>query len=98
MHKDPQATLDYAVDWAAPVSRENPNGPWLADDETITASTWTVTPDGLTIEDEDSDATTATIWLSGGEIGDPKYTLTNHITTSQGRQDERSFTLAIRNR
>ena len=85
---DPDAVLDYAVDWTA----------WLSDGETITASTWTV-PDGIT---ETTPApsftdTAATIWLTGGTVGQ-SYSVTNHITTSQGRQDDRSLNIRVANR
>ena len=81
--KDPQAVLDYQVDWSA----------WL-DGDTLAASTWSV-PAGLTKADEDFDDSTATIWLSGGTAGSA-YRLTNHITTTAGRQDERSLTITVR--
>lgn len=78
---DPNAILDYAVDWST----------WLASGETITASTWTV-PTGLTTATPAASfaAGKATIWLTGGTAG-TSYRVTNHITTSAGRQDERSL-------
>ena len=102
MRKDPDAVLDYKRDWnrrppATP--NGNPGVPgtgWLAEGETIATSTWTV-PDGLTKDSESHDDTTATVWLSGGTLG-ANYIITNHITTSQGRSDERSLPIEIRNR
>lgn len=84
--KDPDAVLDYAVDWSA----------WLASGETITASTWTVDT-GLT-KNSDTHSTTATVaWLSGGTVG-VSYLCVNHITTSAGRQDDRTLTIVAHQR
>ena len=52
--KDPDAVLDYAVDWLR----------WLAGDE-IATSVWIV-PDGLTRVSDAATTTKATVWLSGG--------------------------------
>lgn len=77
--KDPAAVLDYAFDWSA----------WLAAGETITAHTITVTG-SLVVGAHTVLAGVVTAWLSGGVAGET-YTATCHITTSQGRQDERSI-------
>ena len=84
--KDPAAVLDYRLDWS----------PWLAEGETITASTMTAAT-GISMDSQTHDATTATVWLSGGTLGQ-QYAVTNHITTSAGRQDERTFTVTLRDR
>ncbi len=83
--KDPDAELDYRRDWSK----------WLPEGDTIETSTWLV-PDGITSESESHDDTTATIWLSGGTVGQ-SYEITNRITTTEGRTDDRTFTVAIRN-
>lgn len=85
--KDPDATLDYAIDWTQ----------WLVDDQ-ITNSTWEV-PAGLTIENEVFTSTSTVVWLSGGEVG-KTYTITNHITTNStpNRIDDRSFVIYIAQR
>ena len=83
--KDPNAKLDYTVDGAR----------WLGTD-TIQTSTWTV-PTGLTNESTSNSGTTATIWLSGGAVGQ-RYKVTNHIVTVAGRQDDRSFEVTIAQR
>jgi hypothetical protein len=83
--EDPTAVLDYTVDWTS----------WLAAGETITASTWVV-PSGLT-QTTPSPSITAgktTVWLTGGTAGQ-SYNVANHITTSQGRQDQRTFTVYV---
>ena len=85
IEKDPNATLDYGRDWTL----------WLAGD-TIVTSTWIV-PSGLTMTAESNTATTATVWLSGGTFGS-SYTVTNRIITAQGRIDDRSLQVVIRDR
>jgi hypothetical protein len=82
--KDPGEVKDYAVDW----SRH------LADGETISTSSWVVAS-GMTGGTESATDTTATIWLSGGTDG-VEYRATNHVVTNQGREFERSFTVAVR--
>jgi hypothetical protein len=81
--KDPDAVLDYGWDWSA----------WLNGD-TITASSWTVEA-GITADSDTFDATTTTIWLSGGTVG-TSYALVNHITTAAGREDDRTLTVTLR--
>lgn len=88
--KDPDALKDYRKNWALWLAGEDGTGT-----DTILDSTWTI-PDGLTLEDETFDDTTATIWLSGGTLR-TTYTVTNHITTTEGREEEDSFYITIRN-
>lgn len=83
--KDPNATLDYSIDWSK----------WLADD-TILSSAWTV-PAGLTQVSASNTTTIATVWLSGGTASQ-SYTVTNRITTAGGRTDERSIIIRIEER
>lgn len=86
--KDPDAKLDYTRDWSA----------WLAaaGDDTIDTSTWIV-PAGLTAGAESQTDTSTTIWLSGGTVGE-RYSVTNRVTTTGGRIDDRTFTIDIRQR
>jgi len=83
--KDPDATLDYKADWTL----------WLKDD-IINQSSWIV-PAGLTKEAEAVDNTTATVWLSGGTLGQ-KYEVINRIITTAGRTDDRTLTIRIRHK
>ncbi len=83
--KDPDAVLDYAVDWTL----------WLAGDE-IATSDWTV-PAGLNKVTDTKTTTKATVWVSGGQAGQ-SYTVTNRITTTGGRTDDRSITVKVENR
>lgn len=84
--KDPDAVLDWEIDWSA----------WLDTGETIVTSTWIV-PDGLTQDSDSSTGTTATVWLAGGTVG-TRYTVTNRITTSAGRTDDRSIRISVQDR
>lgn len=84
--KDPDAKLDYAVDWSV----------WLADGETIVTSDWVV-PDGLAEDSASFDDDSATVWLTGGTAG-TEYVVTNRITTGAGRIDDRSFRIRCQER
>jgi len=84
--KDPDAVLDYTRSWAD----------WLADGETISTSTW-IAESGITVDSDTNDTTTATVWLSGGTAGED-YELTNRITTSASRTDDRTFRIQVRQR
>ena len=75
--KDPDAVLDYSVNWEA----------WLSGD-TISASEWTI-PTGLTNDSDSFGDSVATVWLSSGTAG-KTYSIINHITTAAGRQDDNS--------
>ncbi len=77
-NKDPDAELDYSVDWES----------WLASD-TIATSTWTV-PAGLTEESSSNTTTKGTVVLSGGTAGQ-RYCVVNRITTAGGKIDDRTI-------
>lgn len=85
---DPLAVLDYEMGWSD----------WVQQGEVITASTWKVSPIGITMDPPGHPSTftddSATVWLSGGSL-DVVYMITNHITTNQARQTERSFFVQI---
>lgn len=82
--KDPNATLDYTFDWTAYLTP-------LAD--TIASVTW-VLPAGLTNVSQSNTTMTATVFVSGGTLGE-SLQLTCRITTAGGRTDDRSITLKI---
>jgi len=56
--KDPDAVLDYSVDWSK----------WLAGDQ-IETSTWFVSNPALQPSDDSNTTTRTTIWLAGGVAG-----------------------------
>ena len=83
---DPDETLDYLFDWAA----------WLSESETI--SDHAVTPtSGITVDSSTADATSVTVWVSGGDEG-TKQTLACRITTNQGRVGERTLQINVQER
>lgn len=82
--KDPNATLDYTFDWTAYLTP-------LAD--TIASVIW-VLPVGLTNVSQSNTSMTATVFVSGGTLGE-SLQLTCRITTAGGRTDDRSITLKI---
>ena len=84
--KDPDAVLDYGFDW----------NNWLASSETIVSAVWTI-PAGITkVSQVETDGYT-TIWLSGG-TANTDYNLSCKMTSSDGRTDERTATIKVRNR
>ena len=82
--KDPNAVIDYWIDWSK----------WLRGNDTVLTSEWIV-PAGITQDSEANDTTTTTIWLSGGTAGST-YSLTNRITTAQGRTQDKTITIRVR--
>lgn len=84
--KDPDAVLDWHFDWQ----------PWLQIGESISSSLFLVTA-GLTMDSSSNTSTNATVWLSGGNPGQP-YRVTNRIITNQGRTDDRSITIRVKDR
>lgn len=87
---DPDEFLDYGFEWE------------LEDDEEITASTWEHADGFLTLSDDafDVDTGLTLVWVAIVEDTPirTKAILTNHITTNQGRQRDRSIQLFITSR
>jgi hypothetical protein len=83
--KDPDATLDYGVDWSKFLATVG---------DTIANSIWIV-PDGITKSLDTFNDTITTIWLEGGTPG-MSYTLTNRITTAAGRVDDKSVKIKVK--
>jgi hypothetical protein len=82
--KDPNAVLDYEIDWSK----------WLPMGDTILTSEWLVA-DGIDMDSETNTNTTTTIWLSGGTAGQ-RYSLTNRITTTGGRTQDRTIVIRVK--
>jgi hypothetical protein len=88
--KDPDAVLDYSVDWGAE---------YLLDD-LIAESQWTVDPvedGGVTVAGSDFDASTAVVKAAGGLPG-RLYRLVNQVVLLSGRVDSRSVVLRVEKR
>lgn len=83
--KDPDAVLDYDIDWST----------WLGAD-TIADVDWTADT-GITIASDSFTTTIATVWLSGGTAG-TTYNVTCHITTAGSREDDRTIQFYVLNR
>jgi hypothetical protein len=85
--KDPDAILDYSVDWSA----------WLGGDQ-IASSEWLLEQGALIEKVTDtSTATKATVWLRGGQAG-TTYLVTNRIVTTGGRTDDRTISVKVEDR
>jgi hypothetical protein len=85
--KDPDAVLDYEVDWSAD---------YLGTD-VLSGSEWSVSPaeaSGLTILEQLFDGGLATVKASGGTVGHV-YRLTNHISLESGLRDSRSVVIRV---
>jgi hypothetical protein len=88
--KDPDAVLDYSVDWGAE---------YLLGD-IIAESEWSIIPDeidGVSIVGSDFDATTSTVKAAGGLPG-RIYRLVNEVVLDTGRIDSRSIVLRVEKR
>jgi len=88
--KDPDAVLDYSVDWGAE---------YLAGD-LIADSQWSVDPDepgGIAIVGNDFDASTSSVKAAGGIAG-RLYRLVNDVALESGRSDRRSIVLRVEKR
>ena len=89
--KDPEAVLDYSIDWSAE---------YLGEGDLIADSAWSVSPDepnGVAIVGSDFDAGTSSVKAAGGIAG-RLYKLVNRVTLDSGRVDERSIVLRVEQR
>jgi hypothetical protein len=85
--KDPDAVLDYSVDWLL----------WLAGDQ-ISSSEWILEPGATIVKVTDTSTTSRTVvWLSGGDKG-ITYLVTNRIVTAGGRTDDRTISVKVEDR
>lgn len=86
--KDPDARLDYAVDWSTFLSSHDPP-------DTITGAAWVQYDEDLTVDDEGLDGDRHVAFVSGGVVN-KVYRLTSRITTTAGRIQDQTFALIIR--
>lgn len=85
--KDPNARLDYSVNWTR----------WLDGDSLQTVSWFITPPTGLASVSTSNTTGIATIWLASGTAGQV-FQVRNHIITAGGREDDRTFTIIVRNK
>lgn len=99
--KDPESVLDYSIRWDQ----------WLQTGETISTSTWsivgnespiTLIEDSSSIADYEgtSPATSnakTLIWLSGGTLG-VRYEVTNHVVSSEGREEDATLHITMKSK
>lgn len=82
--KDVNAIKDFTLDWSD----------WLSEvSDTIATATWTV-PSGITKASESNTATTATVFLSGGTVGQ-SYIVYVRVTTVGGRTDDQAIEITV---
>jgi len=89
--KDPEATLDYAIDWGAE---------YLGQDDLLADSSWSVEPDeidGVAVVGSSFGDRISTVQAGGGAAG-RLYRLANRVVTQSGRVDERSIVLRVEKR
>jgi hypothetical protein len=90
--KDPNALLDYDVDW------NKPGDAWLLSGDTIVSSTFTVVDTGIVLGTggfAPSFTTTKTkVWVSGGSLGQ-EHRVVNHVVTAQGREEDHTLVFLI---
>lgn len=101
-HKDPDAKLDYKVDFAASTNNGGSSDyeDYLEDGETIDsivtvfADSANITIDSYSLFDGN---TSVVVWLSGGVAGEV-YRVTTRIQTVEpfGRMDDRSIIIVCR--
>ena len=84
--KDPQSVVDFKVDLSD----------WLQPGESIISITATATA-GLTVDSSSSDATGVLAWISGGTVNED-YELTFQWSTDQGRTEEQTLLILVRNK
>lgn len=88
--KDPDALLDYSVDWGAQ----------YLDGDALAESVWEaspIEPGGVTIVGSRFDLKVATVQAGGGIPG-RIYRLINRVVLASGLNDSRSITLRVEKR
>lgn len=86
MVKDPDARLDYTVDWTS----------WLVDGDTVASVEWLPDP-GITTDTQTVAGARATVWLSGGVAG-RVHRVVCRVTTTAGRVDDRTLRIRVLDR
>jgi hypothetical protein len=88
--KDPGATIDYTIDWSA----------GYLGAQAISTSNWVVEPAGIgtiVVEADAIEPGKTVVTLSGGQVG-RIYRITNSVSFSDGRTDQRMLALRVEDR
>jgi hypothetical protein len=94
--KDPNAVLDYLVDFKAKTNNTGPED-YLQTSETITTATVVSSAPADLVVDSSTVITNNTgvlIWLSGGTLN-TTYSIRVRIVTSLNRTDDRTFQIQV---
>lgn len=81
--KDPDATLDFTVDWTD----------WLESD-TISTGTWIV-PDGIVKVSSSYTTLKDTVFLCSGTVGNT-YAIINRIQTANGKKNDQTIYILVK--
>ena len=84
--KDPDATLDYIVDWTDQI----------ATNDYIVSAAVSADP-GISLHMQTFTSANHTIWLRGGTVNN-RYKVRSKIWTQGNRVDERTITVIVRER
>lgn len=82
--KDPDAVTDYPFDWSD----------WMESGDTISTVTVTVSS-GLTKDSVTFTTSAVVVWVSGGTAG-TVYTIACRIVTADGRTEERTIRVKLK--
>lgn len=85
--KDPDAVLDYRIDWANVLNNSDPV-------DAIATSSW-VLDAGLVLDSNSFSGTIATAWVSAGTLGQLGR-LVNTIITAGGRTHVRTIEVSVK--
>lgn len=84
--KDPDAVLDYTVDWTAFLTSVT---------DTILTSEFVIDENAdITLTGETLDGNQHTVFIAGG-TANTRYRITSRITTAGGRTQDQSFLLIV---
>ncbi len=82
--KQPNDVLDYTIDLTK----------WMASGDTVSSSTASASPSGLTVSVTNGTTSSPKVWASGGTDG-KEYQITLTVVTTGGRTKEFEFKLVV---
>ena len=85
--KDPNSIMDRGFDWSD----------WLPITDSIIDSEWINPSSDIVIILDSFDTISTLAWFSGGVIGST-YRVTNRITTLEGRTEDRTLAIIVKER